>query len=84
MAASSPKFDSDEEFQNAIMESAGIKGTSSSLGPAFTKNDSHISLVKTTDSPAPWCDEFEKMISGMEYVELPTRYPARTADKNQF
>lgn len=81
MAASSPKFDSDEEFQNAIMESAGIKGTSSSPGPAYAKNDAHISLVKTSDNPAPWCDEFEKMISGMEYVESLTRYPALTTDK---
>ncbi|KFY11906.1 hypothetical protein V492_04194 [Pseudogymnoascus sp. VKM F-4246] len=67
MAASSPKFDSDEEFQNAIMESAGVKGTSSSPGPASSKNDAHISLVKTSDSPAPWCDEFENMISGMDF-----------------
>ncbi|OAF63276.1 hypothetical protein VC83_00275 [Pseudogymnoascus destructans] len=67
MAASSPKFDSDEEFQNAIMESAGIKGTSSCPGPASSKNDSHIALVKTSNSPAPWCDEFENMISGMDF-----------------
>lgn len=82
MAASSPKFDSDEEFQNAIMESAGIKGTSSSPGPASSKNDCHIALIKTSDSPVPWCDEFENMISGMEYVESLALYPAHTADEN--
>jgi acetyltransferase-like isoleucine patch superfamily enzyme len=33
-----------------------------------SKNDDLIQLMKTGDSPAPWCDEFEKMISGMTFV----------------
>lgn len=33
---------------------------------AVTKNQSLINGIKKSQVPVPWCDEFEKMISGMK------------------
>ena len=33
---------------------------------AVSKNEGLISEIKKSHVPVPWCDEFEKMISGMK------------------
>jgi hypothetical protein len=35
------------------------------------KNAAYIAHAKTLTNP-PWCDDYEKMISGMVFVHLPS------------
>ncbi|RFU34229.1 hypothetical protein B7463_g2182, partial [Scytalidium lignicola] len=36
-------------------------------GPRTEKNQDHIALLKDSNAPVPWSEEFEKMISGMSF-----------------
>lgn len=57
-----------EQLSNVPITHSTTQPPPDSQDASTFKNDELIKLIKTGDSPAPWCDEFEKMISGMTFV----------------